>query len=72
MLKYHLLLMMKNFKKCSDPCLVQVVEELGNKACGSCSCFTIVELPKGTKYYIVEYDGFEHIETIDDIKWLTA
>jgi len=46
----------------SDPRLVQVVEELGAKANGSCAKLKVVEIPDGTSYSISEYDGMESIE----------
>lgn len=56
----------------TDPVLVQVVEELGKEANGMCANLVIEELPSGTKYRIEEYDGLEHIETEDDIRWSVA
>ncbi len=44
-----------------DPLLVQVVEELGDKASGKCAKLRVVEIPDGTDYEISEYDGNEHI-----------
>lgn len=32
----------------------------------------IVELPKGTKYRICDYDGSEYVETENEIEWLVA
>jgi hypothetical protein len=56
----------------TDPILVQVVEELGSKADGSCAELTIETLKKGTLYRIAEYDGYESIETNNDIAWSVA
>jgi hypothetical protein len=56
----------------ADPILVQVVEELGEKANGFAANLKIVSLEKGTFYRINEYDGFESIETSNDIEWKTA
>jgi hypothetical protein len=56
----------------TDPILVQVVEELGDRANGMCAELYIDDLPVGTKYRIREYDGLEHIETEDDIRWSVA
>jgi len=61
-----------DYQKRSDPFLVQVVEELGKKASGSCSRLVIKEIIKGKRCRIIEYDGHENIEIEDDIKWLTA
>jgi hypothetical protein len=56
----------------TDPVLVQVVEELGERANGMCAKLYIEDLPAGTKYRIDEYDGLEHIETNGDIRWSVA
>ena len=55
-----------------DPILVQVVEELGDKANGSCAELQITEVPAGTLYRIDEYDGFESVETKDTYDWKVA
>jgi hypothetical protein len=56
----------------TDPVLVQVVEELGDRANGMCAELCIEDLPAGTRYRIDEYDGLEHIETDEDIRWQVA
>ena len=56
----------------TDPILVQVVEELGDKADGRCAKLRIAEIPAGTLYRIDEYDGFESIETKDSYEWSVA
>lgn len=56
----------------NDPALAQVVEELGREADGDCAKLLIYEIPAGTKYYIDEYDGMEHIIEFDDFLWETA
>lgn len=56
----------------ADPILVEVVEKLGDKANGSCAKLRIEDLPKGTLYRITEYDGYESIETKDDLDWSVA
>lgn len=56
----------------TDPVLVQVVEELGPAASGEYANLRIAELPEGTHYRIDEYDGFESVETRDDIEWSVA
>jgi hypothetical protein len=56
----------------NDPILVQVVEELGDKANGSCAKLRIAEVPAGTLYRIDEYDGFESVETKDSYEWNVA
>lgn len=55
-----------------DPVLVQVVEELGEKANGPCASLAIEEVPAGTLFRITEYDGLESIETQSDIDWEVA
>ena len=32
----------------------------------------VVWIPEGTKFQIVEYDGSESIEFLEDINWITA
>lgn len=44
-----------------DPILVQVVEELKEKAGDWASKLEIVEIPDDVKYTIEEYDGYEHV-----------
>lgn len=61
----------RSFKR-TDPLLVQVVQELKEKANGMCAKLHIEYLPKGTKYRINEYDGSESIETEHDICWSIA
>lgn len=51
-----------------DPVLVQVVEELGEKANGSSADLRIKDI--GTSLYrITDYDGCEFVETPDYIDW---
>lgn len=56
----------------ADPVLVQVVEELGDKANGVCAKLAIRKLPSGTKYRIDVYDGNESVVTQDEYGWRTA
>jgi hypothetical protein len=56
----------------TDPVLVQVVEELGDKASGEYAKLRIAELSAGTLYRIDEYDGFEQVCTQDDYAWSVA
>ena len=56
----------------NDPILVQVVEELGEKASNAFSNLRMIALPAGTKYRIDEYDGFETVMTLEDYKWEVA
>ena len=53
-----------------DPILVQVVEELGERAGGRCAELKVVEIP-GNKYRVCEYDGQEWVETPESIDWVT-
>jgi hypothetical protein len=45
----------------SHPLLVQVVEELGDKASGSLARLRVVEVPDGVDFEIDEYDGVETV-----------
>ena len=45
----------------ADKFLIQVIEELGDKANGQCAKLKIVDIPDGVDYEISEYDGNEHI-----------
>ena len=56
----------------TDPALVQVVEELGDKANGKYAKLCIYEVPAGTLYRIDEYDGNESVETKDTYDWKMA
>jgi len=69
---YHKYYLYGPYIERTDPVLVEVVEELGDKANGMCAKLYIVELPKGTLYRIDEYDGLESIETNDDVEWRVA
>lgn len=52
-----------------DPALVQVVEELGDKASGRFAKLRIAEV--SGPYRIDEYDGFESVETPGTYDWIT-
>lgn len=52
------------------PILVQVVEELGEEASGDCADLQIAEVDG--IYRIIEYDGYEDVETPDTTNWLYA
>ena len=56
----------------TDPALVQVVEELGERANDSFAQLFVAEVPAGTRYRIDEYDGLESVMTIDDYEWSVA
>ena len=45
----------------ADTFLVEVVEELGEKANGGCAELKVLEIPDGVEWVIDEYDGIEHI-----------
>ena len=45
----------------TDPKLIQVVEELGEKANGQHAKLKIIEIPDGVDYEIDEYDGVESV-----------
>lgn len=53
--------------------LIEFIEKYGSeRASGKCSELKIVEIPKGTRYRITEYDGMEGIETDSSVDWETA
>ena len=52
-----------------DPILVQVVEELGEKANGMCAKLAIDEV--SGPYRIDEYDGYETVKEPDGYDWIT-
>ena len=56
----------------NDPILVQVVEELGDKANGGFAELRIIDIPAGTLYRIDEYDGNESVMTQDTYDWKVA
>lgn len=57
----------------TDPRLIEYIETHGSKmASGSYSNLVVTEIPKGTLYRINEYDGYESIETANDIYWEVA
>jgi hypothetical protein len=45
----------------SDPFLIQVVEEMGDKVNGFAADLRIVEVPEEVKWTIEEYDGIEWV-----------
>ena len=45
----------------TDPQLIQVVEELGEEANGSCASLKIVDIPDDVQWEIQNYDGSETI-----------
>lgn len=56
----------------TDPVLVQIVEQLGDKASGMCAKLRIEEVPTGSLYRIDEYDGNETVMTQDNYDWKVA
>lgn len=44
-----------------DPILIQIVEEMGDKADGTFASLRIVEIPDDVDWYIEEYDGREWV-----------
>jgi hypothetical protein len=53
-----------------DPYLVTVIEALGTTASSDIyACLKIEEI-QCSRYRITEYDGFESIETPDDVDWI--
>lgn len=44
-----------------DPLLVQVVEELGDKANTNLSQLKVIEIPEDVKWHIEDYDGIEWV-----------
>lgn len=42
-----------------DPVLIEVVEELGDRASGRFSKLVVVDIPDGMEYEIDDYDGIE-------------
>ena len=55
----------------SDKDLVQVIEELGEKANGRCARIAIIEIPDDVKWHVGEYDGIEWIAE-NHRRWDTA
>jgi len=55
-----------------DPALVQIVEELGQASWGSFARLVIEDIPKGQRWHINEYDGYETVMTVDDYGWSIA
>ncbi len=56
----------------TDPALIQVIEELGDRANGTHAELCIVDIPAGTKYRIDRYDGLEAVNTPDSYDWSIA
>lgn len=56
--KYHLYL---DDEHRQDPILIEVIEELGDKASGRFGRLEVIEIPDNSFYKIGEYDGVETI-----------
>lgn len=52
----------------TDTTLIEVVEELGDKASGYCANLQVVEIPDNIKYFINNDDGYETLYEIGR-KW---
>jgi hypothetical protein len=48
----------------SDPVLVAIVEELGERANGRHAELSVVEIPDDVKWDIFEHDGLEHVAEV--------
>ena len=48
----------------TDPLLIEVIEELGDAANGSCAKLKVIEIPDGIKYEIEDYDGNESVHEV--------
>lgn len=60
------------FRDRADPVLIQVIEELGDKANSRFSKIKFKEVPSGTLYRIDEYDGNESVSTQSTYEWSVA
>ncbi len=56
----------------ADPALVEAVETLGKGANGWAAQLRVVEIAKGEKWRLREYDGVEHIELCSQVAWQVA
>ena len=68
-----------------DPTLIELVEnqkiqeavdycesKWPDEYSGGVQDLKVVWVPEGTKFQIVEYDGSESIEFLEDVNWITA
>lgn len=46
------------------PVLVAVVEEMGEKANGTCANLKVIEIPDGVEWEIDDYDGMESVDEV--------
>ena len=49
------------YRERSDRDLVAVIEELGETANGFSANISIIEIPDGVEWEVVDYDGIEHV-----------
>jgi hypothetical protein len=59
--KYHTIELSHRPDDRTDPILIQVVEELGTLADGSCAKLRIIEIPDDIEWELDEYDGMESV-----------
>jgi len=52
-----------------DKRLVECVETLGKKVNGCCSSLSVMDF-NGNMYRIVEYDGYESLQTPNNVDWI--
>lgn len=45
----------------TDPVLIEIIEQYGDRNRYGCHCPTVVEVPDGVEWIVEEYDGFESI-----------
>lgn len=57
-----------NLKR-NDPLLIQIIEELGEQANGSCAELKIVEIPNDVNWEINDYDGMESVRETSREWW---
>lgn len=53
-----------NLEYRDDPVLVEVVEELGEKANGRFASLTVVDIPDDMSYEVTDYDGIETLHEL--------
>ena len=55
-----------------DPDLIEAIETLGTEEASSTYASISIEIVKGDRYRIQEYDGLEWVETPDTIDWIVV
>ena len=53
-----------NFHERTNPCLIAIVEELGEEASARHAKLKVIEIPDGIEYTIEEYDGKEWVAEV--------